>query len=185
MMLRNTILSLFTIIYVFSSVRSYAETGTIRLNTKIEFFESCLINNQGVDKNANNTSFGELNFGNYSATFDGSQQTQLTSNNGAGLTIRCEQGISPRIKFGPGLHDRSVPEAFASQYFRAVSNGQDYIAYNIILASSNEVLSPNKTINLNRNGEAQTLNIIGEVVNNGRTVSAGQYTDTIAVTLEF
>ncbi|MCX5468623.1 spore coat protein U domain-containing protein [Acinetobacter nematophilus] len=156
-----------------------------KLNLQLELESSCNINNQPIDDGTNGLNFGQLNFGEVSASFNHVLETSLSNGSTAGLTIQCPENLPIRITFGAGLHDNHVPAPFNTNYFHAVSNGTDFLAYNILYGSGFEILRPNQSVTLNNNGQLQTLNLTGRTVNNGRAVSLGQYTDTIPITIEF
>lgn len=171
--------------YCFVSSAALAGQQTAKLNMQIELLPSCVVNNQIVQDGLAGLNFGQLDFGETTATFNGVINTNLSNGVSSGLTIQCSGSSSTKITFGTGQYDNKVPSAFATNYFRAVSNGQDFLAYNLLYGVNREVLPPNKSITLVNNGQAQILNLMGQIINNGRAVSLGNYNDTIPVTIEF
>jgi spore coat protein U-like protein len=164
---------------------SHAGQLNAKLNLQIELESSCQINNQVVSDGTNGLSFGQLDFGETTASFNHLIETNLSNGSSSGLTIQCLSNSPLKITFGAGQYDSQVPAAFRANYFRALSNGTDYLAYNILYGSAREVLRPNQIITLTNSGQSQTLNFMGQTVNNGQTVSVGQYTDTIPIIIEF
>lgn len=156
-----------------------------KLNVQIELESSCEINNQSVSNGTNGLNFGQLNFGETTAAFNQIIETSLSHGSTSGLTIQCLGNAPIKITFGAGQNDSKVPAPFGANYFRAISNGTDFLAYNILYGTAREALRPNQSITLTNNGQPQTLNLMGQTVNNGRSVSLGQYTDTIPITIEF
>jgi spore coat protein U-like protein len=156
-----------------------------KLNTQVVLVPSCMINNQSVNNQTTSLNLGQLDFGETNANFNGVIETNLTSGSSSGLVIQCSSNTTLRMTFGSGQNDNNVPSAFIGNYFRAVSNSKDYIAYNLLYGQNNQVIRPNETLSLTNNGQAQSLRFIGQAVNNGRVVSLGSYTDLIPVTIEF
>ncbi|EPG40838.1 spore coat protein U domain-containing protein [Acinetobacter colistiniresistens] len=156
-----------------------------KLNTQIELLPSCVVNNQTVQNGTTSLNFGQLDFGETTASFNGVINTNLSNGTSSGLKIQCSGNSSIKVTFGAGQHDNKVPAAFVANYFRAVSNGKDFLAYNLLYGTNKQILGPNQSITLNNNGQVQTLDIFGQTVNNGQPVSLGHYTDTIPVTIEF
>lgn len=167
-----------------SSFTSAAQLAA-RLNVQIELEPSCEINNQPVSNATNGLNFGQLDFGETTAAFNQVIETSLSQGSTSGLTIQCPGNAPIKVTFGAGQNDSKVPAPFGANYFRAISNGTDFLAYNILYGTAREALRPNQIITLTNNGQPQTLNLMGQTVNNGRSVSLGQYTDTIPITIEF
>ena len=168
----------------FSSLCSAGQLAA-KLNIQLELEPSCKINNQSVNNETTGLNFGQLDFGETTAAFNRVIETSLSNASASGLTIQCPGNSPIKVTFGAGQNDSKVPAPFSANYFRAISNGTDFLAYNILYGTAREALKPNQTITLTNNGQPQTLNIIGQTVNNGRSVSLGQYTDTIPITIEF
>lgn len=170
-----------------SIVSSLTSAGQLaaKLNVQLELEPSCQINNQSVNNGTTGLNFGQLNFGETTAAFDRVIETSLSNASASGLTIQCPGNSPIKVTFGAGQNDSKVPAPFGENYFRAISNGTDFLAYNIVYGTAREALRPNQTITLTNNGQPQTLNLMGQTVNNGRSVSLGQYTDTIPITIEF
>jgi spore coat protein U-like protein len=173
------------LVYSFISSVNAAGQLSAKLNLQLELQSSCKINNQSVDDGTNALNFGQLDFGDVGASFNHVLQTSLSNGSTSGLTIQCPENLPIKITFGAGLHDHLVPASFSANYFHAVSNGTDFLAYNLLYGSNFEVLRPNQSVILNNNGQLQTLSLAGRTVNNGQPVSLGQYVDTIPITIEF
>ncbi|WP_151798747.1 spore coat protein U domain-containing protein [Acinetobacter bereziniae] len=170
-----------------SIVSSLSNAGQLaaKLNVQLELEPSCQINNQYVNNGTNGLNFGQLDFGETTAAFNQVIETSLSLGSTSGLTIQCPGNAPIKVTFGAGQNDSKVPAPFGANYFRAISNGTDFLAYNILYGTAREVLRPDQSITLTNNGQSQTLNLMGQTVNNGRSVSLGQYTDTIPITIEF
>ena len=169
---------------LFSSLCSAGQLAA-KLNIQLELEPSCKINNQSVNNETTGLNFGQLDFGETTAAFNRVIETSLSNASASGLTIQCPGNSPIKVTFGAGQNDSKVPAPFSANYFRAISNGTDFLAYNILYGTAREVLKPNQSITLTNNGQPQRLNLIGQTVNNGRPVSLGQYTDTIPITIEF
>ncbi|WP_151812378.1 spore coat protein U domain-containing protein [Acinetobacter bereziniae] len=168
-------------------VVSFVHAGQLgaKLNLQIELESSCQINNQPVSNGTNGVSLGQFDFGQTTASFNHVIETSLTNGATSGLTIQCLSNSPLKITFGAGQYDSKVPSTFQANYFRALSNGTDYLAYNIVYGSARQVLRPNQVITLSNSGQSQTLDLKAQAVNNGQSVSVGHYTDTIPITIEF
>lgn len=168
-------------------IATFVHAGQLgaKLKLQIELESSCQVNNQTVSTGARGLNLGQLDFGETMASFNHVIETGLTNASGSGLTIQCLNNSPIKITFGNGQNDGQVPLSFRTNYFRAMSNGTDYLAYNILYGSNRDELRPNQFITLNNNGQPQTLDLIGQTVNNGQPVSLGHYTDTIPITIEF
>ncbi|MGE8531072.1 MAG: spore coat protein U domain-containing protein, partial [Acinetobacter guillouiae] len=161
-----------------SLISSLTSAGQLsaKLNLQLELQPSCKINNQSVNNGTNGLNFGQLNFGETTAAFNRVIETNLSNASTSGVTIQCPGNAPIKITFGAGKNDSKVPASFGANYFRAISNGTDFLAYNILYGTAREALRPNQIITLTNNGQPQTLNLMGQTVNNGRSVSLGQYT---------
>ena len=170
-----------------SIVASLTSAGQLsaKLNVQLELEPSCKINNQSVNNGTSGLNFGQLDFGETTAAFNQVIETNLSNASTSGLTIQCPGNSPIKITFGAGQNDTKIPAPFGANFFRAISNGTDFLAYNILYGTAREALRPNQSITLTNNGQPQTLNLMGQTVNNGRAVSLGQYTDTIPITIEF
>ena len=107
-----------------------------KLNVQIELESSCEINNQSVSNGTNGLNFGQLNFGETTAAFNQVIETSLSQGSTSGLTIQCLGNAPIKVTFGTGQHDSKVPAPFGANYFRAISNGTDFLAYNILYGTA-------------------------------------------------
>lgn len=127
---------------------TWAEQLAATLTTQLELLPSCVINGQNTSQGSVGLQLGQLNFGETTAAFHGLIHTKLTQGSQAGLSIQCSGSSPIKITFGAGQHDQKVPVAFNTNYFRAVSNGKDYLAYNLLQGSgmNARVLRPSESI---------------------------------------
>lgn len=169
--------------FIFSTVNA-AELSA-KLISKIELFPSCFINNQIVETDSENINLGELDFGEATSSFTGVIETSLSGNNGAGIQIKCSGMSSVKLIFGSGLNDTNVPSSFSQNYYHSLSNGEDYIAYNLLYGSDKQVIRPNDEFILNNVSQSQSVSVFGRAVNDGNHVSMGTYTDIVPITVEF
>jgi len=170
----------------FSSLPVFSGQQSLLLKTQIELLPSCLINEQKVvsDRIFN---FGQINFGEVVASFNGvidGQLHQVGARN-AGIKILCSSNAPIKVIFDAGKHPQNIPSDFAANYFRALSNGNDYLAYNLLYGTKKQVLKSSDVIIIPNDGKAFDLEISGQVINNGKPVSIGQYTDTVSILIEF
>ncbi|WP_224992572.1 spore coat protein U domain-containing protein [Acinetobacter pittii] len=168
------------------SLPVFSGQQTVFLKTQIELLPSCLINDQ---KNTSDRvlSFGQINFGEVRASFSGvvdGQLHQLNARN-SGIKILCSSRAPVKVIFDGGKHTQNIPADFVSQYFRALSNGKDYLAYNLLYGTKKQVIKSNEIITIPNDGKVFNLELSGQVINNGKPVSLGQYTDTVSILIEF
>jgi spore coat protein U-like protein len=163
---------------------SAAELGA-KLNTQIELLPSCSINNKPIADGTTNINLGEINFGDVNASFNNTIEAVLMGDAGAGIQIRCSGSSVVKLIFGSGQNDGKVPTSFAGNYYHALTNGADYLAYNLLYGVDQAVIKPNDSFVLNNVDQNQVIQVFGRVINNGTRVSMGNYSDVIPVTIEF
>ncbi|WP_038344987.1 spore coat protein U domain-containing protein [Acinetobacter sp. A47] len=178
--------SLIFFILGFYSLPVFSGQQSFLLKTQIELLPSCLINDQKVisDQVFN---FGQINFGEVAASFNGVIEGQLHQVNapGSGIKIWCSSHAPVKLTFDGGRHRQNIPSDFAANYFRALSNGKDYLAYNLLYGAKKQVLKSSEIITIPNDGKVFDLELSGQVTNNGHPVSIGQYTDTVSILIEF
>lgn len=169
----------------FFSYPVFAASQTATLTTRIELLPACKINDKIVNNGNSLESVGQLNFGRTRSGFSGIIETSLSGAGVSGLTIQCLVNTPIKITFGAGQNDSKVPQSFNGNYYRAVSNGTDYVAYNLLYGPNKNIVKPNESLTLQNNGQTHILNLSGRAINDGRAISQGNYTDIIPVTIEF
>lgn len=161
-----------------------ADTGNATLNVHMQLERACKINHSIV-ANTPATVLGELNFGTVAVNFSGTVTTTLNNAFG-GLLLQCSETTPVNIEFDAGLHPQHVPTPLQAAYYRAMGNGlDDYVAYNILNATTHSVLKPGDSIAVNASTTAQLLPFQGRAVHDGSDLAVGDYTDTVAVSIRF
>ncbi len=155
------------------------------LNTQIELLPSCMINDQHYDQGAQNIKFGELNFGDVASSYQGVIDTTLSHATHNAIKVKCSGKAQIMLTFGAGQNDHNVPDIAKANYFRALTNGRDFIAYNLLYSVNKQVMKPQQKISLNNDGQAQFIELYGQASLKGPSVSTGTYRDTIPITIEF
>lgn len=54
-----------------------------------------------------------------------------------------------KIIFGAGNNDSNIPASFSQNYYHALSNGKDFIAYNLLYGLNKQVIKANEAFILN------------------------------------
>ncbi len=163
----------------------YANDLGVKLTTQIELLPSCVINNIVISNSNSGLNLGEINFGEVRASFNKVLESSLISNSGTGFKIKCSGIDSVKISFGSGLNDGNVPLEYADNYYHALTNGIDYLAYNLLYGIDRKVVKVNEYYILKNINQEQNVNVFGRVVNNGTPKSVGSYKDTVSVSIEF
>lgn len=135
----------------FSFFISSINAGEIgaKLNTQIELLPSCSINGQIVENNTTNLKFGNIDFGEVSSAFSGVLDASLINNGNAGFQIHCSGISTLKIVFGAGNNDSNVPLSFSQNYYHALTNGTDFVAYNLLYGLNKQVIKSNEVFILN------------------------------------
>lgn len=155
------------------------------LKTQIELLPSCVINDQHYDQGAQNIKFGELNFGEVASSYQGVIDTTLSHATHNAIKVKCSGTAQIMVTFGAGQNDSNVPDAVKANYFRALSNGRDFIGYNLLYSANKQVMKPQQKLSLNNDGQAQFIELYGQASLKGPSVSIGTYRDIIPITIEF
>lgn len=162
----------------------YAGSGSVSLKSEIILEPACLINKKSTLNGANLNKLGSLDFGDQDASFLSASTTFSNETNNA-IHILCPEGSNVKVAFNAGMNGSHVPSQFSSNYQRAMSNGNgEYIAYQIYENNkSGKVLTPESNIEF-LGGSEYIFRIYSEAVN-AQSLSKGEYTDQITVTVNF
>ncbi|ENX36220.1 hypothetical protein F889_00379 [Acinetobacter colistiniresistens] len=175
------------IVAILSVWMSQVDAGELgaKLNTQIELLPSCSINNKSIFDGENSLKLGEINFGETTASFNGVIESSLVSDAGAGIQIRCVGIAAVKLTFGSGQNDGHIPKAFYGNYHHALSNGKDFLAYNLLYGTDKSIIKVNDSFILNNIAQTQTVRVFGRAINDGSPVSMGNYHDLVPVIIEF
>jgi len=171
----------------FSFFVSSINAGEIgaKLITQIELLPSCSINDQVIEGNTENLNFGNIDFGEVSSAFSGVLDASLINNGNAGFQIQCAGISTVKIIFGAGNNDSNVPPSFSQNYHHALSNGTDFVAYNLLYGLNKQVIKSNEIFVLNDVNIKKNIDIFGQAINDGSRISKGEYRDIVPITIEF
>ncbi|NVN43786.1 spore coat protein U domain-containing protein [Asaia siamensis] len=165
--------------YPLASHAQTSMTGTIKVSMNLT--AACSIGDTILASGAN---FGNLDFGSDTTLFE-TKDAQVLSGNAGGISMTCSPGISPQLTVTGGSHD--MPQN-SGGYLHALANGVNTIPYNLYLdAGRSTVLQNGTPVPLVAASTTYTANIYGRVFG-GKQASAlpaGEYSDTINVTLSF
>ncbi|MDH2590931.1 spore coat protein U domain-containing protein [Acinetobacter nosocomialis] len=156
-----------------------------KLTSQIELLPSCSINNKVVENNTANLNFGFVDFGEATTAFNGVLEASLINNGNSGLQIQCAGISTVKIIFGSGNNDSKVPVSFSQNYYHALSNGKDFIAYNLLYGLNKQVIRANDVFILNDMNTKKNIDIFGQAVHDGSGISKGEYKDIVPITIEF
>ncbi|MBJ9720523.1 spore coat protein U domain-containing protein [Acinetobacter calcoaceticus] len=176
--------SVFIILYFLICSVNAGEIGA-KLTSQIELLPSCSINNKVVENNTANLNFGTVDFGEATSAFNGVLETSLINNGNSGLQIQCVGISTVKLIFGAGNNDSKVPTVFSQNYYHALSNGKDFVAYNLLYGLNKQVTRVNDAFILNDMSNKKNIDIFGQVTHDGSGISKGEYIDIVPITIEF
>ncbi len=176
--------SAFIISYFLISLLNAGEIGA-KLTSQIELLPSCSINNNVVENNAANLNFGTIDFGEATTGFKGVSEASLVNNGNSGFKIECAGISTVKIIFGAGNNDSNIPASFSQNYYHALSNGKDFIAYNLLYGLNKQVIKANEAFILNDMNNKKNIDIFGQAAHDGSRISKGEYKDIVPITIEF
>lgn len=176
--------SAFIISYFLISLLNAGEIGA-KLTSQIELLPSCSINNNVVENNAANLNFGTIDFGEATTGFKGVLEASLVNNGNSGFKIECAGISTVKIIFGVGNNDSNIPASFSQNYYHALSNGKDFIAYNLLYGLNKQVIKANEAFILNDMNNKKNIDIFGQAAHDGSRISKGEYKDIVPITIEF
>lgn len=176
--------SAFIISYFLISLLNAGEIGA-KLTSQIELLPSCSINNNVVENNAANLNFGTIDFGEATTGFKGVLEASLVNNGNSGFKIECAGISTVKIIFGAGNNDSNIPASFSQNYYHALSNGKDFIAYNLLYGLNKQVIKANEAFILNDMNNKKNIDIFGQAAHDGSRISKGEYKDIVPITIEF
>lgn len=176
MMKKNRILTigLFTFTSLFAASSFAAITGQV--DVKLNISSGCTVDNSQVEGNMNK--FGVLDFGKSASTWSNLLTAEVASSgNGGDLRVTCDTGVT---QFNVSVNGGERGD-------RTLSNAKDTVAYNVYQDAARS-----KLYELNTNvafpvtaGTAVPVPMYGAIAANTTTVSDGDYTDTLLVTVSF
>lgn len=176
--------SAFIISYFLISLLNAGEIGA-KLTSQIELLPSCSINNNVVENNAANLNFGTIDFGEATTGFKGVLEASLVNNGNSGFKIECAGISTVKIIFGAGNNDSNIPASFSQNYYHALSNGKDFIAYNLLYGLNKQVIKANEAFILDDMNNKKNIDIFGQAAHDGSRISKGEYKDIVPITIEF
>lgn len=176
--------SAFIISYFLISLVNAGEIGA-KLTSQIELLPSCSVNNNVVENNATNLNFGTIDFGEATTAFKGVLEASLVNNGNSGFQIECAGISTVKIIFGAGNNDSNIPASFSHNYYHALSNGRDFIAYNLLYGLNKQVIKANEAFILNDMNNKKNIDIFGQATHDGSRISKGEYKDIVPITIEF
>lgn len=163
----------------------FAGELTAYMNMQIDLKPSCEVNGQRYSSDLSGLDFGTLNFGEAAANQSGTLNTSLTNNHGNRINIRCSGTHNFKVIFGAGQHDARVPANHQANYFRAMSNGSVYVAYNLLYGPNKTVQKPQSSVSLASNNTQHAVELYAQATLAGSNVTSGEYSDSIPITIEF
>lgn len=159
-----------------AAVPTMAQTVTGTIDSTITLTSACEVNGS---TGTTAVDFGTLDFGSHTSLF--TEATAQVDGNGSGaIAIQCTPGSGATLTFLAGLNDDEVAGST-----RAMTNGTLFVPYDIYSDPAfATVLDNGSTVPVTADGTVQIVNVYGRALGNAG-LTAGTYTDTIAVTLTF
>lgn len=181
---KKTILSALISLSVASSY-SLAADLNVSLQMQIELLPSCVVNRQYYNAGSSGVDFGRLDFGEVAAYQSITLNTSLINQNDNRISIQCSGVGDFKMLFGAGKNDNKVPVKQQGKFFRAMSNGRDYVAYNLLFGPNKLVQKPQSSVFLPSNNTQHSIELYAEAILDGKRITAGEYSDMISITIEF
>ncbi len=152
---------------------AYAATDTGTLTVKARIGAACTLKT----KNA------ELNFGTLTTTDDNDHDTETS------ITVQCSKGQAYHIFMSPGLN----PKDWTKYFERRMQSGSGLLRYGIYVDSAHTTVwidkywqggFPDSLVQATGDGTDQKYPVYGRIWKQA-TPPAGDYTDTVAITVEY
>ena len=180
-----TLLPVYTALALLSlAAQLHAGQLAAQLKPQIELQAACIVNNQMYLDGASAAHFGDLDFGEHSASFSGVIETALSGTQQNAIHIQCSDNAEVNVTLGAGQHDANVPTDAKSTYLHALSNGQDYVAYNLLNGDDHSIIGAQQRIS-HSGATALLIHLYAQASLSGHRISTGQYRDTITISIEF
>jgi spore coat protein U-like protein len=155
-------------------------TGTIGVTLTLT--SACSINGT-ILTTGSSANFGTLDFGTATTLFT-QQDAQVLAGASGGISLTCSPGISPELTIASGSNDANA----SGGHLHALVFGSSYVPYDLYSDSSRStVIQNNAAVALTASSTTYTTNLYARVfgVGTASTLPAGNYTDTLNVTLSF
>lgn len=139
----------------------------------------CQVNNNNVTSGV--IDFGSLSFGNINAISSQNVDAQTNGAGNGGIVMECSDGTTFSITLDNGQH-------FASGTRSMVNGSNSSILLNYTLYQNAARTVPWTTgspLSSTANGAPTTFNIYGRIPGGQSSISAGSYTDTVAVVISW
>lgn len=159
-------------------VAGTASAGTVtgQIGVTLTLDSGCIVNGTGGTNGAVDLNFGTLDFGSQPIHFT-QVDSMLTGSAGAGISVQCSAGNFPVLTFGSGLNDTASGRHLAS--------GSSLVEYRLYSdAGHASELTIGTAIPLLADGTVQQVDVFARALG-ASGLTAGLYTDTIAITLDF
>ena len=157
-------------------------TGNIQ--AKIILGAGCTIDNVSIADGTTGFDFGDLDFGTHPTNFDYAD----TSLNGStsGFEVHCSADYEPELTFNGGLYSAAATSSSFPGSRAMKSTTNKYVTYDLYLGTQTSGTPiDTSAIALNPDGDPELVLISGRAYGpgTGSPFDAGEYTDTIQVTL--
>jgi spore coat protein U-like protein len=157
-----------------ASAQAQTVSGTIGVRLKVT--NACVVNDQTTVQ-SNFGSAGEIAFTDQPGTFT-TVDGELVGSLGA-LAVRCSPGVTPSLTIGAGANDQAG--------VRRMISGSAAVPYRLYTnAARNDEIGIGRSLALGTAGSsAIVVPIYARATNNSGILPAGQYVDTVQVTLSW
>ncbi|WP_434777919.1 Csu type fimbrial protein [Neisseria sp. Ec49-e6-T10] len=162
---------------LFIMANTYAAEINGNINVSINIGTGCQIMDSTTTGSINN--FGQLNFGSHPNLLSVINANSVNMNATPGsLTLNCTTGTNYTVSLDDGQH--------ASSGQRRMSNGTDFIAYNLFKDNSRSTVWNKSSVVSGTSTAGNTnvdLTVYGQVPANATTPTTGAYNDTVTMTV--
>ncbi|MFT3762903.1 MAG: spore coat protein U domain-containing protein [Pseudoxanthomonas sp.] len=159
-----------------AAMPAFAATSTGSLTVKATVVSSCAVNTNTAGTVTN----AVLDFGNITtANLGSSIDADTTGSGGTSLTVLCSNGTNYTYYANYGSN--------ASGNQRRMANGTEMIAYDLYSNQARSTAFPTSgsTASATGNGSVQSYTIYGRIPALSSLPTAGTYTDTVTLTVEY
>ena len=153
-----------------------AATTTGTLTVKATVAKGCSVNTDASGTVAE----AVLDFGTITSLTANVDGDTTTTSSGTSIKVLCNNGTAYTVAFGAGNN-------FLSGVRRMAGGSSEFIPYNLYLTSDRATVLAvdGTTASITGNGTPQTLNVYGRIPAGSVLPTAGNYTDTVTLTVTY
>ncbi|WBO23011.1 Csu type fimbrial protein [Sphingomonas abietis] len=161
---------------LFASAPAQAGSSAGTIGVSLTVTAACAVN-AATSVAATIGQLGSISFASQPGIFSNTDAAMVATGGGSGISVLCSPGLTPTFTVGAGANDDST-------FHYLASNGSK-VAYHLYSdAGRTSEITIGQVLNLGTaTSTAFNVPIYGRVSSNGAALPAGNYTDTVQVTL--